>query len=150
MIGIVHLLTGAAIGALIPDITTAFILAFFSHYLLDWLPHIDPETFARKKLPYTWGQFLALALDVIAVGLVTLLFYAMNENWLPILVAAAAAQLPDWMIPFEKYKFFEPLKRMHSIFHWDSKLAKSWKWYLSGILTQTAISLAFLLTILWL
>jgi hypothetical protein len=133
MQGTVHLLVGAAIGLVVPHPPTMFVLAFFSHYLLDLVPHIDPETFAHKKKPYTWIQRTSLTVDVILViGLMVALYNLRHED-VHILLGAVAAQLPDLMSPLEQHNAFYPLRRMHDMFHWNPKRAKYWKWYLSGL-----------------
>jgi len=62
MILLVHLLFGAAIGYAVKNIPLAIILAFLSHYFLDFFPHIEyPVENIEKK---QWHKILPDALKV--------------------------------------------------------------------------------------
>ncbi len=149
MIGIVHLLFGAALGGIISTPSAAFVAALFSHYLLDLLPHLDPETFVLKYRKYTWLEFIILLLDitaVIATLVILYVWYGVNNS---IVIASIAAQLPDWFMPLEKYRFFFPFHKMHTMFHWEPRRAFHWSWYLAGIATPAAVGAVSLTVLLW-
>ncbi len=148
MQGTVHLLVGAAIAVLFPHTPTAVVLAFFSHYALDALPHIDPETFADGKAPYSTKQRVGLSVDVVLVlTLLTALFIIRNQS-AHILLGAIAAQAPDLLLPLERYHVFAPLKRVHLMLHWNEKWAEEKLWYFIGIFTPITVATVSLL-IIW-
>lgn len=148
MQGTVHLLVGAAIASLVPHQPTMVILAFFSHYVLDLLPHIDPETFADAKMPYTLRQKMSLVVDVVLVIALLSALYLLRSEPFPYLVGAVAAQLPDLMIPLEQYEIFAPLKKVHYMLHWREERAQAWSWYIAGLAFPSAIAGVSLLILL--
>ena len=141
MQGTVHLLVGAAIGITVPNPIAMAGMAFFSHYILDLLPHIDPETFASAKKPYTWIQRISLAIDVMLVAALITVIYLVHDNGASALLGGVIAQLPDMLSPLEKYHAFYPLRRFHEMWHWDRFRAKYWDWYLLGIILPAAVGL---------
>lgn len=148
MQGTVHLLVGAAIAVLIKNPPSMVAFAFFSHYLLDFLPHIDPETFAVKNKPYTWTQYISLIADIILVISLGVALYLLRENEINILVAAVIAILPDLLTPLEKYPYFYPLRGIHEIFHWDPNRARKWDWYIAGLIAPIIVT-AIALYVIW-
>lgn len=148
MLVVVHMLAGAVVGLAFDDIATVAVISFFLHYIMDQLPHIDPETFASKKLPYTWKQSSFLVTDIILAVLVALLFLTNHERWENILVGSIASLIPDFFIPLERFRLFYPLRKFHRMFHWDRRQAKGWGGYIAGILTPTAVA-AVTSMILW-
>lgn len=143
----VHLLTGAALAVLVRQPTALVPLAIFSHYILDLLPHIDPETFAQAKKPYTLRQKLALITDVVLVVSLLTAFYFLRDDGGLVLVGAVAAQLPDLLIPLESYYVMQPLRDMHYTFHWKESRAAQWSWYVAGLAIPVLVSLAALAVI---
>lgn len=149
MQGTVHLLVGAALAILIPHEPTMVAAAFFSHYLLDLLPHIDAETFTQKDRPYTWTQWASLIVDILLVITLLIALYLLRNDAGPrIIIGAIVAQLPDLMIPIEQYRIFYPLYRIHTMFHWNEKRAKYWDWYIAGIFTPIAVA-SVALFVIW-
>lgn len=148
MLVIVHMLAGAVVGLAFEDIATIVVFSFFLHYIMDQLPHIDPETFASKKLPYTWKQSSLLVTDVVLALLVALLFLTNHERWENVLVGSIASLIPDFFIPLEHYRLFYPLRKFHHMLHWDHRRAKYWGGYIAGIITPTAFA-AVTSMILW-
>lgn len=137
MLAVIHVLAGAVIGLAFNNLAVIAVVAFFLHYVMDLLPHLDPETFASKKLPYTWKQSALLLADVVlALGL-GFAFYSGHERAVPILVGSLASLLPDFLIPLERYPIFYPLRRFHHMFHWDHRRARRWDGYIAGIVTPT-------------
>lgn len=140
MPGIVHFLAGATIGILVPDIKTMILVAFISHYILDFIPHIDPETFAAKERPYSIIQKIGLTVDIILVlAFTTSLFLVQNKS-ANIFIGAIAALLPDLLSPLESYSVFAPLHKIHRFFHWDERRAKYWDWYIAGLISPILVS----------
>ena len=148
MQGTVHLLIGAAFASLIPHQPTMFAAAVFSHYILDLLPHIDAETFADTKKPYTWYQKLSLTLDVVLVAALLVTLFMLRSEPFPFLLGAIAAQLPDLLIPLEQYSIFSPLKRAHYMFHWDKRRAQTRGWYIAGLVVPALVAATALIILL--
>ncbi len=139
MTGIIHLLIGSTIALLIPDTPTMFVVAFFSHYLFDFIPHIDPATFVEHSQPYTARQKLGIAIDaVLIVSIMVTLIVSQQVNT-HILIGALVSQLPDLLSPLEKYKFFYPFHRFHAACHWDKRKAKHWAWYIAGLINPIIV-----------
>lgn len=142
MPGIVHLLVGAVIGLLIPNIAIMIVIAILSHYILDLIPHIDPATFATKERPYTMIQKIGLTVDVVLVlSFAVSLFLVKHTNG-NIFIGAIAALLPDLLSPLEEYSVFAPLHKIHRLFHWDERRAKYWDWYIAGLVSPILVSAA--------
>ncbi len=138
---------GATIGILIPHTPTMFGLAFFSHYLLDLIPHIDPATFAAKSRPYTITQKIGITVDVVLVlSLLAMLFLVQNTS-VHIFLGIVAAQLPDLLTPLEEYSVFAPLRKIHRLFHWDERRANYWDWYIAGLVSPIILSAVCLFVI---
>lgn len=148
MQGTVHLLAGAAIALLVPDSTTMVTVAFFSHFILDLSPHIDPETFADDISPYTFRQRLALIVDILIVVLLMIALLLLHEQRINVILGAIVAQLADLMSPLEQYASFSPFRRFHYLFHWEPKRANRWSWYIAGLLLPLSVSAASLGVIL--
>jgi len=147
MPGIVHLLMGAAIAILIPSTPLMLVVAFFSHYLLDLIPHIDPATFAAKARPYTITQKIGVTVDVVLVVSLALALFLVQHASAHIFLGALAGLLHDLLSPLEEYSVFSPLKRIHRLFHWDERRAKYWDWYLFGLVNPIVLSIVCLFVI---
>jgi hypothetical protein len=146
--GTVHLLFGAALAVFLKHPPTLVVAAFFSHYLLDFLPHIDPDTFAEGDKPYSWWQRATLATDAILIITFLIGFYSLIDQPFLLLLGALSAQAPDLLVPLESYAFFSPMKRVHDFFHWDKHRARWWSWYIPGLVLPILISVISLLIIL--
>lgn len=141
------MLAGAAIGVLIQNPATMFVAAFFSHYFLDLIPHIDADTFAIKNKPYTWAQFISLVVDIVLVVSFMVALFLLRGRSINVLLGAIAAQLPDIFLPLEQYALFNPIRRMHNMFHWNERRARRWDWYIFGLVSPIIVSAACLLVI---
>ncbi len=137
MPAVIHLLAGAVIGVAFQNLGAVAVIAFFLHYVMDLLPHLDPETFARKKQTYSWKQSAFLLTDVLLVIIITIVLFGRQHDVTPVIVGAVASLIPDFLIPFEKYRWFWPLRRFHYMFHWDRREALLWGGYIAGIVTPT-------------
>lgn len=144
MPGTIHILFGAALGVLLGDPSAVFVTSFFSHYLLDLLPHVDAETFILKYRKYTWTEFIGLIMDSIAVivFLAISLWYFGRFN--SIILGSIAAQLPDLLMPLEKYRAFEPFQRLHYMFHWNPRRAFQPSWFAIAIIMPVTVGIASL------
>jgi hypothetical protein len=94
MILFCHLLVGAAIAAKIQILPLAIILAFLSHYVLDFIPHWEYSV--NNILSRQWRKskfdFLKVALDF---GFGILLIFIFSKTSGIILAGAFLAVLPD-------------------------------------------------------
>lgn len=148
MPGTVHLLTGAALAILIPNTAAMAAVAYFSHFLLDLLPHLDAETFPPNGKTYTFRQRLSLTVDITIVAILFIALYALRHDGGAIALGAAVALLPDLLIPLEGYPAFSPLRRAHYLFHWDSSKAQRWSWFIAALIVPVMISTLSLAVIL--
>ncbi|MEX1997641.1 MAG: hypothetical protein WEA04_03120 [Candidatus Andersenbacteria bacterium] len=148
MLAVVHVLAGAAVGAALDQPTAVVVVAFFLHYFMDLLPHIDAETFAAKHLPYSWNQFISLIVDGLTAFTLSLVFFLFYHQWFAVLIGSIASLVPDLLIPLERYRWFWPLQRFHYLFHWNQRHARYWSWYIAGLVTPTVFALAATV-ILW-
>ncbi len=140
MQGIVHLLVGAVIGLLVQNTPLMMLVAFSSHYILDFIPHIDPETFATKERPYSIIQKIGFTVDVVLViAFIVSLFLVQNKSS-NIFIGAIMGLLPDLLSPLETYSVFAPLHKIHHFFHWDKRRAKYWDWYITGLVSPIIVS----------
>jgi hypothetical protein len=83
-----HVLSGAVIGAVAPDVRQAASLGFLSHFVLDGLPHfgVDEEHLMKVAVP---DGLLGLA----AIGAIARA--APRDRVLPVLAGVFGACLPD-------------------------------------------------------
>jgi hypothetical protein len=133
MVAVVHALLGAVIGIIITSGPAVVIVAFFSHYLLDRLPHIDPATFSSKRVHYSWTEFISIISDAVLTVIIGIIFFVSHERWANILLGTIFSMLPDLLIPFEKYALLTPLRRFHNLSHWNAQQAQHWSWYIAGL-----------------
>jgi hypothetical protein len=148
MIAVVHLLAGAVIGAYINSPPTIVALAFFSHYLLDLIPHIDPETFAEGHSLSTWTQRLSFVLDITAALVIAWLLLYTHQRWSFVILGSIAGLLPDVAMPLERYGWYKPFRDFHYLCHWNPNRARAWSWYIAGLTAPATIGLASLV-IIW-
>lgn len=120
----VHLLTGAAVGALVPDLPTATGLGVLSHYAIDHLPHWNYLPKYRSRWEDSWKMALEPAISVpLFVGL------AWWAGWdSRILIPAFAAIVPDLLESaqyFLRSRILGVHSRWHHFGHWHARLKPS-------------------------
>ena len=132
-----HLLVGATIAARI-NLPLGLVLAFLSHYLLDFLPHWEysieniQQRLWKKSLP----EFLKVFLD-ISIG--TFLVFIISENLVLAIVGGFLAILPDGLVLLSLI-FPNKLLTLHDAFmrktHFlkDKKISLFW-----GIFSQSLV-----------
>lgn len=116
MILVSHLLVGAAIAEETKSVPIAIFLAFFSHYLLDFLPHSEYsiKNIGEGKWRRSFFDFFKIFLDFSAG---VLLILVLAKNPLVALSAGIAAILPDGLA-FLAFVFPEnKLLKIHRAFH---------------------------------
>jgi hypothetical protein len=90
-----HALVAGAIISRVPDPTTAILLCFVSHFILDSIPHWDFGTNWRMRSKHATGA-LAIAETLFGITMSYLLF----ESGVPRItwaLAVGASLLPDWL-----------------------------------------------------
>lgn len=116
MILLVHLLLGAAIGSSIKNVPLAIILAFLSHYLLDFIPHAEYSIAEAKK--NEWRKMLLNVLKIsidFCLGILLILIFSKNQ---PIIyICAFFAVIPDGLTVINSFmpnKFTEAHDKLHT------------------------------------
>ncbi|PIZ99881.1 MAG: hypothetical protein COX77_00195 [Candidatus Komeilibacteria bacterium CG_4_10_14_0_2_um_filter_37_10] len=125
-----------------------FILSFFSHYLVDAIPHQDPildRHDGRKKM-------IIRSMKIVGLDLIVLFFYLLfiatkiELNITQILVCILAAILPDFMWGLEKVlnkPLFKWNTNLHELFHWHKKILQNHGLgYMTQGITWIIVSLA--------
>jgi len=99
MILLVHLLFGAAIGSAIKNVPLAIVLAFLSHYFLDFFPHIEYgiENIEKKQWRKILPDVLKVLLDFLSGILLIWIFSdpLAGSGRAIIYICAFMAILPD-------------------------------------------------------
>ena len=110
-----HLLLGAVIGSLVENIPLAIILAFLSHYFLDFIPHIEYsiKNIITKNWRGSFFDFLKIFSDFL-LGIILIYFFSNNH---PIIyVCAFIAIIPDGLSVFSMF-FNLKILHIHNNFH---------------------------------
>jgi len=145
-----HILVGGIIGATTNNVPLAFVLGFFSHLILDMIPHLDPGTFQETERG-TWPKcfyWFAISEFIIIWTIFILLF----RNWpqFPAMVSGAiGAIMIDIMdnVPIksmDNWPVFREVHFIHNKFHFFIK-RKYWYWGLVDEAIVTAGGLWYLL-----
>ncbi|MGA2666529.1 MAG: hypothetical protein ABSE91_00370 [Patescibacteria group bacterium] len=152
-----HLLTGAAIVANTKNIPLGLTLAFFSHFVLDALPHLDPGTFHNQRQlgyqkvvkleevhrhdrPWPLWIYLFVILEFIfAWILVVVLFYGRpNFGW--IILGGFLGMAVDILdnpvfYPTLSWPVLKQIHYLHHRVHYNLD-PKKWYW---GLLSEVII-----------
>jgi len=115
MILLVHLLFGAAIGSVVKNIPIAIILAFLSHYFLDFIPHTEYPIGSIRKQPWQRAlpEITKIFLD-FCLGI--LLIFLLFKNQPIVYICAFLAILPDGFTVLNNHfpnKILELHRRIH-------------------------------------
>lgn len=98
MILVAHALVGAAITSQIKITWLGWILAFFSHFILDLIPHYDYKlrgiSFGWKNKKF-WLVVLKVLLDLTAALILIIIFNDHKGNLTNILIGGFLGMLPD-------------------------------------------------------
>ncbi|XOB41455.1 MAG: hypothetical protein ACKKMS_01895 [Candidatus Nealsonbacteria bacterium] len=119
MIATPHLLIGAVIVSKIKFLPLAFLLAFLSHYFLDFIPHIDYtskdiyENIYEKKWKKFFPDFLKVILD-ISLALFLILIFSKNQ---PIIFIGAFLAILTDGLNFLNFVFPNKILKMHYKLH---------------------------------
>jgi len=118
-----HMLVGAVVGAHSSHLWSAFILGLFSHCLLDVFPHWDYLDKVKIKNP---DHLKKIGLDFILGSLLILFLTWSSSQKFFILVALAAALLPDCLEVFYtnfNIRWLKPLSQIHHKIHFQKRLS---------------------------
>lgn len=153
----VHATTGIIIGQYTGNIWLAFIAGFFSHFLLDIIPHGDSDLVSSSKLPITHKKIVkkialwGLADLIIMTTLLIILYWQkIISPTLPILAGIAGGILPDFITGFyllTKVSWLEKYRSFHHAFHFVLKKINIST--IGGLLIQLAFFLFFLTLIIF-
>lgn len=146
MILFCHILAGAAIAAKIQIIPLALLLAFLSHYVLDFIPHWEYsiDNIFEKRWKAAKFDFLKILMDF---GFGILLIFIFSKNQPIILAGAFFAILPDGLtligllLPNNLLKIHDKFHRelVHcskKIFFKENKIL-----FFAGIFSQILVSI---------
>lgn len=144
-----HSVLGAGIGVTTNDSLFAFLLAFFSHFVLDLIPHFDVGSLHKNRwrggyeAPWDMGvrDYAIVAVDLIIT--LILLFYINSLGFSAALWwGALGGALPDildltpyWRNWFRKTEIGSKFHKFHDSFHY---VVPRQGWWL-GIGTQVII-----------
>ena len=147
MILLVHMLLGAAIGNLGINPVLAVILAFLSHYLLDFIPHIEYsiKNIKNKNWSKAHWEFIKVFIDFLS-AIALILFFSKNQ---PIIyICALAAIIPDGL-SILNYILKLKILNKHSYIHQEKihflknkKISKFWR--ISSQILVVIVCLIFL------
>lgn len=143
----IHAAAGAVIGNSMPNPILAFALGFVSHFVLDRIPHFDPnlDTTTEKNFQFTKPvtqtaiiAFIDTAFTAILAFMLIDKFHAQPVNTL---CAMAGAILPDYLVGFSiliKNKYLSAFYRFHNFCHFDEKKIIV-PWYAGSIIQLTLL-----------
>jgi hypothetical protein len=90
-----HALVSAAIAVAVPNPEVSLPLAFFSHFIMDAVPHWDFGTNWRSRSKLATGA-IAIADTILGFTLAYFLFAWKVDVWI-LFAAVALGNLPDWL-----------------------------------------------------
>jgi hypothetical protein len=105
-----HVLSGAVIGAVAPDVRQAASLGFLSHFVLDGLPHFGVDDEHLMKVAVPDGLLGLAAIGVIARA-------TPRDKLLRVLAGIAGACLPDLDKPGRQFFDRSPFPRWFDAVH---------------------------------
>lgn len=126
MLAIDHTLVGAAIGSQIDNIPAVVGLGIVSHFVLDFLPHVDQGVEIRgKEIRPVVKYFLAgfdIFISLIIIILVLMLRPQLNRTAVITGVVTALSvdiifNVPFWNLWFRKTRPFSTIHNFHELIH---------------------------------
>ncbi len=87
-----HAMTGAIIGLTVSNPVVAVVAAFFSHFVLDAIPHFGAGKDFYKTKPF---RIMLVVDSLLCIVLVAVLFTVHHEYWFVPALAAFTAASPD-------------------------------------------------------
>lgn len=152
MILIPHLIVSGAIAAKINFLPLALILAFFSHYLLDFLPHVEYfiDNIETKRWGHSKSDFLKIGID-FSIGLLFLLLIHIikGTDYYVLALAGFCGILPDLMnfayFIYPDNKFLKWHSSLHQKIHILKNKKISNKWRIFSQIAVVILALIFLI-----
>jgi len=150
MLALNHTLVGAAIGSQIDNIPAVIGLAVVSHFVLDFLPHVDQGSeFSREELKPTFKYFLA-AIDIFASFLIIILILMARPglNSIPVITGAITGLLIDLIfnVPFWE-SWVKKVRPLSYIYYFHNKIQEPLKKYQYSI--GIPLQLIIIFTSIW-
>ena len=105
-----HVLSGAVIGAVAPDVRQAVSLGFLSHFVLDGLPHFGVDDAHLMKVAVPDGLLGLAAIGVIGRA-------TPRDRMAPVLAGIVGACLPDLDKPGRQFFDRSPFPRWFDAVH---------------------------------
>lgn len=119
-----HILAGAAIGSQINDPFLVALVAFVSHFVLDFIPHPEEYNIDNLKIKrinkYFIKDLAKVFVDFVAGFLIVFYFSRDSYNFSNILIGAFFGALPDGLqfLSFQfNFKFLQILQKFHIRIH---------------------------------
>jgi len=141
----VHATLGALIGQYSDNIGLAFAAGFFSHFVLDIIPHGDENLIAKEKSNLTRKDIVSIIKIASMDGLVMMILLAIifwrhiTPLTLPVLAGVIGSIAPDFINGFYVITKFPWLKK-YSDFHFSLHyLAKIQLSFAAGFIVQLVI-----------
>jgi hypothetical protein len=151
MILIPHLIISGVIAAKINYLPLALILAFLSHYLLDFLPHIEYsiDNIENKNWKKSGRDFLKLGIDfLIGLFFLTLIYFITKTNYYILAAAGFLGIFPDMITGAYFFYPDNKLLKWHYKLHQKIHLFKykkiSDKWRIFSQIAVIVLALFFL------
>lgn len=143
----IHAAAGAVIGNSMPNPIFAFLIGFVSHFVLDRIPHIDPnlDTATEKNFHFTKPVIYTSAIAFIDTIFVILLAYILIKKFpvqpMNTIYGIIGSILPDYLIGLSvliKNKYLSAFERFHRFWHFDEKKILL-PWYAGSIIQVTLL-----------
>jgi len=137
-----HFLAGAAVATTTNNLPLAFLLGFFSHFLLDALPHVDPGTFLGRDEKKSWPAWLYALVFIEFIIVITLFFWLFGNrpDFITLGVGGLGGITMD-IIDSQPLRFLcrlPLLKQIHWLHHKTHYYLPRDKWYL-GLPSQIIV-----------
>jgi len=141
----IHMLAGAALAQSSPALGPGLIAAFFSHFLLDHIPHHEYRI-DDLKMPVTIRALrdtTKAGADLFVGCAAILLLWGPTPSWL-VLLGAFLAILPDGLAIIARFLAYGPLQRfrlVHDSIHFPHEKHLGWRVVLgeAGIITAALV-----------
>ena len=146
-----HALVGASLATAAQSLPLAFLLGFFSHFVADAIPHLDPGTFfedANQKWPI-WVYIYAFS-EIIIFPIIFYILFHHRSDFTILCVGALGGITVDLVDsnPFvyfwRNWPVFAQIHWLHHKTHFYIK-SKYWYWGLMTELIVTGGTIWFLL-----
>ena len=123
MVVSVHTLAGAMLSELPFHAVIIFFISFFSHFLIDMIPHGDEHVFKgcpREMRLKSIKKFITLDLTVSFTLILFCFIYYPSSQYIYLFAGIFGNLLPDLLVVLHeiyKFKFLEKFHRLHTYFH---------------------------------